>query len=326
MQRVACLTAVLWAALAIMLAAGQSPARAQLGSGKPIRIIVNVPPGGASDTIARLLQTPLGEALGQPIVVENKPGGGGIIGIEAMVRSPADGSVLALAASSVAASPALYSKLPYDVLKDIRPITIVARSPNVLSVHPASPFRSLADIVAAARQAPGKVIVVSSGNGSAQHFGLEQLKIATSTDILHLPYRGAGPAFNDLVAGQVQIGLLNIVGTLPYVRTGQLRALAVTSPLPSKALPDVPSVAEVIPGFDFVEWFAITAPGALPDVAVERLYAALVKAARTPDFMAKLAATGMEPELNTPAEFRALMQAEHDKLGAIARKAGIKLD
>lgn len=326
MSRVASLTVVMSAALVALLVATPLPARAQVGSTKPIRIVVNVPPGGASDTIARLLQAPLGEALGQSIVVENKPGGGGIIGMEAMVRSPADGSVLALAASSVAASPALYSKLPYDVLKDIRPISVVARAPNVFSVHPSSPYKSLSDIVEAARRAPGKVIVVSSGNGSAQHFGLEQLKAVTSTDIVHLPYRGAGPALNDLVAGQVEVGLLNIAGTLPYVRAGQLRPIAVTSPTPSKALPGVSPVSELVPGFDFVEWFSLMAPGATPDAVVDRLYSAIAKAARTPEFVAKLAASGMELHLNTPAEFRAMLVAEHDKLGAIARRAGIKLD
>ena len=231
-----------------------------------------------------------------------------------------------MASSSLPASPALYAALPYDVLKDIKPITIVAHSPNLLSVKPSSPLRTLADILEAARRAPGKIIVVTSGNGNAQHFGLEQMKISTATDIVHLPYKGAGPALNDLVAGQVEIGLLNIAGSLPYVKNGQLRPIALTSLKRSSALPDVPTVSEQLPGFDFTEWFALIAPATMPDDLVESLYASVVKAARTPGFAAKIREAGMELDLNTPAEFRALMIAEHRKLGDLARKAGIKLD
>ena len=293
---------------------------------KPLKIIVAFPPGGATDIVARYLQQPLAEVLGQPVVIENKSGGSGLIGTEAVARSPADGTVVGMGTSALAASPALYSTLPYDVLKDIRPITIVARSPNLISVHISSPIKSLADILERARRQPGKVIVATSGNGNAQHFGLEQLKISTATEIVHLPYRGAGPALNDLAAGQVEIGWLNIAGSLPFVKSGQLRPIAVTSLRRSALLPDTPAVSERLPGFEFSEWFSLIGPGGLPDDVVEQLYAAVVKAARTPDVVAKIREAGMELDLNTPAEFRALMVTEHKKLGDLARKANIKLD
>lgn len=295
-------------------------------SAKPLKIIVPVPPGGASDLVARQIQQPLSEALGQPVVVENRPGGNGIIGFEAMVRSPADGTVIATASSSLVAGPALYASLPFDTLKDIRGITNVARAPNLLSVPPSSPLKSFADVIEAAKRAPGKVIIATSGNGSAQHFGLEHLKILTATDIMHLPYKGAGPALNDLVAGQVGIGLLNIAGSIPFVKTGQLRPLAVTSPKRSASLPDVPAISETLPGFDMSEFFAFVTQSGVPDATVERIYAGIVKAARTPAFEAKLRDAGMELELNTPAEFQSVMLAEHKRLGDLARKAGIRLD
>ena len=323
-----CLILVVPAVL-VVLAAGSTAVRAQgtaTPQGKALRIIVAFPPGGATDIVARYLQQPLAEALGQVVVIENKSGGNGLIGTEAVARAPADGTVLGMGTSSLAASPAIYSALPYDVHKDIRPITIVARSPNLISVHISSPLKSLADLIEAARRAPGKVIVATSGNGNAQHFGLEQLKITTATEIVHLPFRGAGPALNDLAAGQVEIGWLNIAGSLPFVQSGQLRPLAVTSLKRSASLPAVPAVAETLAGFDFTEWFALIGPGGLPDEVVDRLYAAIVKAARTPGMVAKIREAGMELDLNTPAEFRALMLSEDKKLGELAKRANIKLD
>ena len=284
------------------------------------------PPGGAADIVVRHLQPPLAEVLGQTVIVENKPGANGIIGMEAMLRSPPDGSVLATAASSIVSSPALYSSLPYDVLKDIRPVTILTRAPNVLSVPPSSAYKSFGDILEAAKRTPGKLIVATSGNGTAQHFSLEEIKILTGTDIVHVAYKGAGPAFNDLVAAQVGIGLLNIAGTMPFVRSGQLRPLAVTSLKRSAQLPDVPSISETLPGFDMSEFFALVASAAVPADTIERLYAAVVKAARTPGFEAKVREAGMELDLLTPTEFRALMLVEHKRLGDLARKAGIRLD
>lgn len=293
---------------------------------KPLRIIVPWPPGGAADIACRHLQQPLSEVLGVNVVVENKSGGGGVVGSEALARSPADGSTIGMVISSHASNTALHEKLPYDAVKDFKPITILVRAPNVLGVHPSAPWKSVAELIAAAKAAPSKLVYATSGNGTAQHLGFEHVKIEAGIDLPHLPYRGAGPALNDLVAGQVQIAVLNIAGMLPHMQTGKVRALAVTGAKRSPYAPDVPSMAETIPGFDFTEWFALMAPGGVPDETVERLYQAIVKAARTPQFESRIREAGMELDLTAPADFRKLIGAEIEKFGALVKKAGIKLD
>ena len=272
---------------------------------KSLKIIVMWPPGGAADLACRQLQQPLSEVIGQPVVVENKSGGGGVTGTEALARSPTDGHTIGMVISSHASNVALHAKLPYDAVKDFKPITILTRSPNVLAVHPSTPYKSVADIIAAAKAKPGALHYVTSGNGTAQHFGIESLKLATGIDIVHVPYRGAGPALNDLVAGQVQIGVLNLASTMPHIQAERVRALAVTSPQRSASAPDVPSMAETVPGFDFSEWFSLMAPSGVSDELVEKIYAAIVKAARNPMFADKAKEQGSELVLNTPAEFRA---------------------
>jgi tripartite-type tricarboxylate transporter receptor subunit TctC len=293
---------------------------------KPIKIIVPWPPGGAADIAARYLQHPLQDVVKQSIVIENKSGAGGIVGTEALARSPADGYTIGMVISSHASNPSLYSKLPYDTVKDIKPITILVRSPNVIAVHPSAPYKTLADIIAAAKAAPGKLQYASSGNGTAQHLGLEQLKILTGIDMGHIPYRGAGPALNDLVNGQVQIGVLNSGGVFPHVQAGRLRAIAVTTAKRSPSAPDIPAVSETVPGFDFPEYFAFVAPAGVPDEMVQKIYEAIAKAAHTPFFVEKAKEVGLEPVLNTPAEFRTQIASEIKKFGDLVRTAKIRLD
>ena len=306
-------------------ASGSAWAEAQWPS-KPLRIIVPWPPGGAADIACRHLQQPLSEVIGQPVVVENKAGAGGIVGTEAIARSPGDGSTIGMVISSHASNPALYSSIPYDALKDVKPLTILVRAPNMISVHPSAPYKSLADIIAAAKAEPGKLLYATSGNGTAQHLGFESLKISTGIDVVHVPYKGAGPALNDLVAGQVELGVLNIAGTLPHVQGGRLRPIAVTSIKRSAMVPDVPTVAETVPGFNFVEWFAFVTPAGVPDDMLDRMHAAISKAARMPAFEDKAREAGMELDLNTPKEFRELMAAEVKKFAELVAKAKIKLD
>lgn len=313
------------AALLLMPVVACSALAAQWPS-KPLKIIVMWPPGGAADIVARYLQQPLSEVIGQPVVIENKSGGGGITGTDALAHSPPDGHTIGTVISSHASNVALHQTLPYDAVKDFKPITILTRSPNVLAVHPSTPYKSVADIIAAAKAKPGTLYYATSGNGTAQHFGIEHLKIATGVDITHVPYRGAGPALNDLVAGQVMIGCLNIASTLPYMQSGRVRALAVTTPTRSAIAPDVPSLADTVPGFDFAEWFALMAPGGVPDEIVDQLYAAIKKAASRPVFTDKVKDAGMEPVLNTPTEFRALIAAEITKFKQLTAKANIRID
>jgi tripartite-type tricarboxylate transporter receptor subunit TctC len=313
------------AVLVVSLLACLAPAEAQWPT-KPVKIIVMWPPGGAADITCRHLQQPLSDIIGQPVVIENKSGGGGVTGTDALARSPADGHTIGMVISSHASNVALHTKLPYDAVKDFKPITIVTRSPNVLAVHPSTPYKSLADIIAAAKDKPGVLHYATSGNGTAQHFGIEHLKLATGIDIVHIPYRGAAPALNDLVAGQVQIGVLNIASTMPYIQSGGVRALAVTSSSRSAMAPDVPSMAETVPGFDFSEWFSLMAPAGVPDEIVEKIYASIAQAARAPTFTEKIKEAGMEPVLNTPAEFRTLLEAEIRKFAELTTKAKIKID
>lgn len=293
---------------------------------KPLRIIVPWPPAGAADISVRHLQQPLSEVIGQPVIVENKSGGGGIVGTDALARAPADGSTIGMVISSHASNTALHSSLPYDAVKDFKPITILVSGANVVIVHPSTPYKSLTDIITAVKAAPGKMHYVTSGNGTAQHLGFEHAKLATGMQIDHVPYKGAGPALNDLVAGQVNIGVLNIGGVMPHVQSGRLRAIAVTSPTRASSLPDVPSVAETIPGFDFTEWFALMAPAGVPDEIVEKMYEAIKKAASNPTFVAKVKEAGMEPVLNTPKDFKARIAAEIVKFKELVTKANIKLD
>lgn len=301
-------------------------ASAQSFPPKTIKIIVPFAPGGLSDIVCRQLQQPLADVLGVTVVIENKAGASGQIGTEAIARSKADGSVIGTVGSSHATNTALFPNLPYDAVKDFKPIIILARSPNVIGVHPATPYKSLADVIAAAKAAPGNLHYVTSGNGTAQHLGFEQLKLESSIDIAHIPYRGAGPALNDLTSGQVQLGFLNVAGMLPHIMAGSVRALAVSSPKRSALLPDVPSISETLPGFDFVEYAALVAPAGVPDAVIEQLYQAIAKAARTPAYQASITKVGMELSIASPAEYRELLARDIARTGDLVRKAKIKIE
>jgi len=301
-------------------------AHAQSWPSKPLKIIVPWPPGGAADITARHLQNPLSEAIGQPVIIENKSGAGGIVGTEALVRSPADGHTIGMVISSHASNVSLYSKLPYDSMKDVKPLTIVTLSPNIMIVHPSSPYKTLTDIIEAAKAKPGDINVATSGNGTGQHFALEQIKILKNLDMVHVPYRGAGPALNDLVGGQVQVGILNIAGALPHIQAGRLRAIAVTTAKRAAIVPDVPTMAETLPEIDIPEYFATVAPAGVPDDVLQKLYEAVAKAARTPAMAEKVAEAGMELVLNPPADFRARLERDIARFADIVKKANMKIE
>jgi tripartite-type tricarboxylate transporter receptor subunit TctC len=301
-------------------------ASAQSFPPKSLKIIVPWAPGGLSDIVCRQLQQPLSDVLGVPVVIENKTGASGQIGTEAIARSKADGTVIGTVGSSHATNTALFPKLPYDAVADFKPITILARSPNVIVVHPSTSYKSLADVIAAAKAAPGDLNYVSSGNGTAQHLGFEQIKLETGIDIQHIPYRGAGPALNDLAGGQVKLGFLNIAGALPHINAGTIRALGVSSPKRTALLPDVPTIAETVPGFDFVEYAALVAPAGLSDDFIEKLYQAIAKAARSSAYESAITKVGMELSLEQPAEYRALIARDIARIGDLVRKANIKIE
>ncbi len=313
------------ATLALTSLAGSALAQAPWPS-KPIRIIVPFAAGGGADIAARHLQPLLTESLGQPIVIENKGGGGGIVGTEQMVRSAPDGHTFGMTVSSLASNPALNKSMPFDALKDVKPVTILFRATNVWLVHPSSPYKSLAEIIAAAKASPGKIAAATSGSGTQQHLGLEQLKLITGVDITNVPYRGAGPALTDLLSGQIQLGILNISSTLPHVKEGRLRGIAVTAGQRSPYAPDMPSVAETVAGFDSVEWFGFIAPAGVPDDIIAKFYDALAKAARSPQFTARARDMGVDLVINTPAEFKTLLEAEVAKFADLVKRANIKLE
>jgi tripartite-type tricarboxylate transporter receptor subunit TctC len=311
-------TAVLAAAL--LLAA---PAAAQYPA-KPVRFIVPSSAGGGTDIIARALAQKLSEALGQQFVVENRPGAGQMIGIELAARAPADGHTILMTASTLAINPIMYKKVSYDPLRDFAPITQAASLPNVLVVHPSLPARSVAELVALAKREPGKIAYASAGVGTSPQMSVELLKSLAGIDLLHVPYKGTGPGVIDVLAGQVKVMTPNVLTALPHIKSGRLRALAVTSAKRSEALPEVPTMAEAgVPGYESVQWYGVLAPAGTPREIVQRLYAEIAKALHAGEVRERLAADGAEPVGSTPEEFAAFIRAEIAKWSKVAKAAGI---
>lgn len=293
---------------------------------RPVRIILPVPPGGAFDATVRMIQEPLSRLLGQPVVVENRGGGGGVPAADAVIRAT-DGHSFGLIGSSHAANATLMQGLPFDPIADIAAVNLLARWPNVISVHPSTPWRTLAELVAAAKARPGSISYGSPGIGLSQHLAGELLKIRAGVDITHIPYRGAGPALNDGVAGHVPMVVTALASTAPQVRAGRLRALAVTGPVRAPLLAEVPTVAESgFPGFDVSEWIGIMGPAATPPDVVGRLNAALTGAMRDPDVARRLEDGGIEALTTTPAAFGDFLRAQVQTLGNIIRTAGIRAE
>lgn len=268
---------------------------------KPITLVVTYPPGGGADAMARLIAPRLGEALGQSVIVENKPGAGGQIGATAVAKAVPDGHTLMLDASSFAVNPSLYPKLPYDSEKAFRTIGVVALFPNVVLVNAQFPARTVGELLALARAKKDAVSFASSGNGSAQHLAGALFKSAAKVDMVHVPYKGGGPALNDVIGGQVPLFFGNLASTLPHIQSGRLRALAVTSAKRASILPDVPTLAESgVSGAEVYEWNALFAPAATPEAVVGKLSAALKKALDAPDVKARIAQLGGEIQKGDP--------------------------
>jgi tripartite-type tricarboxylate transporter receptor subunit TctC len=312
------------AAAALALAGGHAGAQSAYPS-KPVRFIVPSAAGGGTDIIARAIAQKLSEALGQQFVVENKPGAGQMIGIEAAARSPADGHTLLMAASTLAINPIMYKKVPYDPLRDFAPITQAASLPNVLVVNPSLPVTSVRELIALAKREPGKLAYASAGVGTSPQMSVELLKSMAGISMLHVPYKGTTPGVVDLLAGQVQLMTPNLLTALPHIKAGKLRALAVTSGKRTDALPDVPTIAEAgVPGYESVQWYGVLAPAGTPREIVQRLYTEIAKSLRAGDVRERLAADGAEPVGNTPEQFAAFIRAEIDKWAKVAKAAGIQ--
>jgi tripartite-type tricarboxylate transporter receptor subunit TctC len=319
---------LLVAALAAPLAGLPLSAAAQGFPAKPVKLVVPFPPGGSLDNIGRLLAQKLTEAWGQQVVVENRPGAGGNVGADAVAKSPADGYTVVMGALSThAVNPSLYTKMPYDAVKDFAPLSLVAITPNVLIVHADSPVKSVRDLIAFAKANPGKANFGSGSNGSAGHLAGELFKVDTGTDVQHIPYKGGAPALQALLAGETQFMFDNLANAMAQVKGGRVRAIAVTTAQRSKLAPDLPTMAEAgMPGFDISTWFGLLAPAGTPPEVVAKWNAELVRTLNSPDVREKMLAQGAEPAPTTPAEFAAFIAKERDKYARIVKASGAKVD
>ena len=314
-----------WAAAAVALCAAL-PASAQWPT-KPIRIIVSYPPGGGADTTARLLAPRLSDALKQQVIVENRGGAGGMIGGDAAAKSAPDGYTFLLDAANHVVNPSLQTKMPFDTLKDLIPVSLLVQVPNVLVVNPSFPVNSVKELIALVKSKPGAISFASSGNGSAQHLAAELFKSQTGLFMVHIPYRGGAPAIVDVIAGQIPMFFGNMASALPHVKSGKVKALATTGRTRSPATPNLPTIAESgLPGYEVYEWNAFFAPAGTPADIIDRMQRETARALATPEVRERLAALGAEPVGGTPAELEKFRRSEMEKWAAIIKRAGIKSD
>jgi len=304
------------------------PAAAQQYPVRPIRMIIGFPPGGGTDIVGRIVGQRLSEVLGQQILPDNRGGASGQIAAELTAKAPPDGYTVMMAhIAAISILPSLYPKMPYDAARDFAPITLVAIGPNLLVVHPSVPVKSVKELVAFAKARPGQLHYASPGAGTVQHLAAELFKLQARVDMLHVPYKGSGQSIVDLIAGHVQLNFDSVPPVLPHVRSGRLRALAVTSEKRFSILPDIPTVTEGgVPGFDMSTWWGLVAPAAVSKDIVARLQAETVKVLREPGVKEKIAFAGADTVGNTADEFGAFIRAERAKYARIVKDANIKLD
>ena len=291
---------------------------------RPLRLIVPTAPGGGTDFTGRLVAAKLSETMGQQVVVENRGGGGGSVGADNAAKATADGYTLLLGSIAThAVNPALYKKLPYDHLKDFAPVSLIGTVPNALVVHPSVPVKSMQEFITYAKANPGKINYGSSGVGSPPHLSMELLRSITGINLVHVPYKGAGPALADLLGGQVQAMCTSLAGLINFVKSGRVRALGVTTAKRNPQLPDVPTIVESgVPGYEVTIWYAVFAPVATPKAIVDKLNAEMVKALNSSEMKERMALQGMDPAPSTPAELTAFVKAESAKWAKVAKDSG----
>ncbi|HUL92017.1 MAG TPA: tripartite tricarboxylate transporter substrate binding protein [Burkholderiales bacterium] len=306
-------------------------AQAQTYPSRPLKLIVPFPPGGSTDILARALAQKLSEGLAQAVVVDNRPGAGGSIGAEAAAKAAPDGYTLLMGQlGPLAVSPAIYRSLPYDPVKSFAPVSLMAIVPSVLVVNTSLPFASAAELIAYAKKNPGKLTYGSAGTGSTSHLTTEYFKLATGTDILHVPYKGVGPMLTDLISGQVAMGINGAPAVMPHVSSGRLRALAVTSLRRVPSLPGIPTLDEAagdsgLKGFEANGWYGIVAPAGTPREIVLRLNAEIRRIVATPELRARLDAEGAIPSADSPEAFGAFIVSEIARWGAVLKRAGVEM-
>jgi tripartite-type tricarboxylate transporter receptor subunit TctC len=314
--------------IAVLAALGVAPALAQNYPTKPIRILIAQAPGSATDVVSRVVGNRLSEGLGQPVVIETRPGAGGMVGTEAAARSTPDGYTLFMANNSTHGSnPAVYPKLPYDAVNDFAPIAFVASVPYVLVVDPSLPVKNVQELIALAKSRSGKLNYASAGNGSTHHFCGELLKSMSGIDILHIPYKGSPPAITGLLGGEVSMMFANVADIGSQIKAGKVKPLAVTTAKRAASLPDLPTMSEAgLPGFEIVSWFGLLAPAGTPAPIVARLNAETVKVLERSDVKAALANQGLEVAPGSPEQFAAHIKSEIAKFTKIGKAAGIKAE
>src|SRR5213080_2703037 len=314
------------AAAAALMVAATATASAQSFPSRPVHIFVPYPAGGGVDVLTRTLGDVVSKQWGQSVVVENRPGAGGVIASQAVATSPPDGYTLIMVASGHATNPFLYPKDPYDTFKDFTPVSLLASSPNILLVRADSPFKTLADVIAAAKAKPGSLSFAHAGNGTSTHLAGELLKNLAKVDLAAIPYKGGAPAINDLLGGQVPMSFNNGPESVGQLQAGTLRALAVTTASRAPFLPDVPSISETVPGYDTGVWWGLLGPAGMPGDVLTRLSQDFVAALNTDAVKERLAKLGAQPIGSTPQQFDAKIRADYEKWGPIIKAAGMKAE
>ena len=314
------------AAGAVALPAVSRFAWAQIYPSRPVRIVVGLTAGSASDIVARLMGQWLSERLGQPFVIENRPGAGSNIAAEAVIRAAPDGYTLLLAASPNAINASLYDRLSFNLIRDIAPVAAISREPNILVVNPSVPTRTVPELIAYAKANPGRINMGSAGNGTTSHLAGEMFKMMAGVDMVHVPYRGGGPALSDLLAGQVQVFFPPMVVPIEQVRASKLRALAVTTASRAMALPDIPTVGEFVPGYEASVWFGLGSPKGTPADIINKLNQEVNAALADPKIKSRIAELGGNALAGSPADFGKLIADETEKWGKVVRAANIKAE
>ena len=294
---------------------------------KPVRLVVASTPGGGTDISARLIAPKLSEYLGQQVLVENRAGATTTIGVNFVVRAAPDGYTLLMGVSSLTINPHILTNIPYDAVKDLAPVSQVVVAPNIMVSHPSLPARSVKELIAFARARPGQLNFAAGGAGSSQHLAIELFLSMTGLKIVHVPYKGQGPALLDVMAGHVSLMMANVISALPPVRNGRIHALGVTGLQRATVAPDIPTIAEAgVPGYEVVQWYGVLAPAATPRDIIAKLHAGTVRAVQDPLVRQRIVSDGGEPVGNTPEDFAAIIRADFRKWGDVIRKAGIRVD
>ena len=305
---------------------GIAPAQAQYPN-KPVRLVLPFPPGGGTDTLGRVVGAKLAASLGQQVVIENRPGAGANIGAEVVAKSPPDGYTLLMGNIAHAINVTLYSKLGYDLLKDLAPVSLLASTPNIVVVHPSVPAKSVRELIAVARSRPGQLDFASSGSGSSAHLAGELFSNMAGIKMTHVPYKGGGPAVIALLGGQVSVGFATTPSVIQHVKSGKLRGLAVTGARRSPSAPELPTVSESgLPGFEVVGWYGLLVPSGTSREIISRLHSESMKLLKLPDVKERLDATGFEPIGTTPEQFGAYMRSEVEKWAKVVKAARIRAD